>query len=276
MHEAYTFVSSHLLKITANTWIPALILSAFTSGMIILQLPNKQLINWANANPWTTVVILGFFSLFILVGSLLFATSSLVVLNKHHYWKQFSRVCIYSVLILVLYAAFTALFNFLNTEIASHFVKDPKWHLVLSSLLILSYLILFWFFTPPLTYIYYKYNDREDYRLKTFFSDFKTGLHHWGINAAVLFLGGLIITIAMAVIAIPAEILVFAQIASQLGALDGDPLGVPAYFTPLLFITLTVIIFIYCYFLLWLTTALYCTYGSIEAQEKEKSTHKIQ
>jgi hypothetical protein len=58
--------------------------------------------------------------------------------------------------------------------------------------------------------------------------------------------------------------------------LDGDPLGVPEYFTPLLFITLTAIIFIYCYFQFWLITALYCTYGSIETQEKEKSTHKIQ
>ena len=276
MHEAYTYVSSHLLKIIANTWIPALILSAFTSCMVILQLPNKQLIDWANTNLWTTVAILGSLAVCILVANLLFTTSSIVMINKHSYWKQFHRVCIYFLLALVIYIIFAALFIFIDKEITLHLIKDTKLYIIFTAILIILGIALFCFFMPPFTYIFYKYNDRRDSHPKNFFNDFKIGLHHWGINIAVIFLGELIIAIAMTIITIPADILVFAQISSQLGALDGDPLGVPEYFTPLLFITLTAVIFIYCYFQFWLITALYCAYGSIEAQEKEKSTHKIQ
>jgi hypothetical protein len=209
MHEAYTYVSSHLLKIIRNTWIPALILSAFTSCMIMLQLPNKQLIDWANVNLWPTVAILGSLAVCILVANLLFTTSSIVVINKHPYWKQFSRICIYFLLVLVTYIIFAVLFIFIDKEITSHLIQNTKLYIIFTAILIVLAIVIFCFFMPPFTYIFYKYNDRTDSHLKNFFNDFKIGLHHWGINAAVIFLGELIIAIAMAIIAIPAEILVF-------------------------------------------------------------------
>jgi hypothetical protein len=50
----------------------------------------------------------------------------------------------------------------------------------------------------------------------------------------------IIVGIATFIAALPSIILIIAQFYSQLGALDGDPLGVPGYFTPLLFLVFTI------------------------------------
>ena len=61
-------------------------------------------------------------------------------------------------------------------------------------------------------------------------------LRHLGGFLMIGFLGIMIVGIATFIAALPSIILIIAQFYSQLGALDGDPLGVPGYFTPLLFV----------------------------------------
>ena len=60
-------------------------------------------------------------------------------------------------------------------------------------------------------------------------------LRHFGGFFLTSFLGMIIVGIATFIAALPSIILIIAQFYSQLGALDGDPLGVPGFFTPLLF-----------------------------------------
>ena len=69
---------------------------------------------------------------------------------------------------------------------------------------------------------------------------------------------------------LPMTILTGAQIYSQLGALDGDPVGVPGYFTPLFIIIATLVLFAYTYVSSWLFTSFVYLYGSIEHDEQEK------
>ena len=61
-------------------------------------------------------------------------------------------------------------------------------------------------------------------------------LRHFGGFFMTCFLGIMIVGIATFIAALPSIILIIAQFYSQLGALQGDPLGVPGYFTPLLFV----------------------------------------
>lgn len=100
---------------------------------------------------------------------------------------------------------------------------------------------------------------------------YKTGFRHFGSLLMIYFLGLLIIAVISCIIFLPAIILGGAQLMSQLGALDGDPLGVPGYFTPLFILVLTLIVFISNYMSMWLDLTFVYLYGSVEAQQEEKN-----
>jgi len=95
-------------------------------------------------------------------------------------------------------------------------------------------------------------------------------VRHLGGFLATAFLGMLIVGVVTFVAAVPSIILTIAQLYSQLGALDGDPLGVPGYFTPLLFIVLIITSLIFVYALSWLGLSLAFQYGSYKVQDEEK------
>lgn len=99
-------------------------------------------------------------------------------------------------------------------------------------------------------------------------------LRHFGGFLMTCFLGTLIVGIATLVAALPSLILVIAQFYSQVGALEGDPLGVPGYFTPLLLIVFATTSLIGIYALTWLGIALAYQYGSYEVQDEEKRKMK--
>ena len=110
-------------------------------------------------------------------------------------------------------------------------------------------------------------------------------LHDWGaVNPMASFILQTIIygaTIVMAIVgiatfiaALPSIILIIAQFYSQLGALDGDPLGVPDYFTPLLFLVFTITFLLIIYALSWLGISLAYQFGSYKVQDEAKKRMK--
>ena len=99
-------------------------------------------------------------------------------------------------------------------------------------------------------------------------------LRHFGGFFMTCFLGIMIVGIATFIAALPSIILIIAQFYSQLGALDGDPLGVPGYFTPLLFLVFTLTSLLIIYALTWLGIALAYQYASYKVQDEEKKRLK--
>lgn len=95
-------------------------------------------------------------------------------------------------------------------------------------------------------------------------------LRHFGGFLSTAFLGMMIVGVATFIAALPSIILTVAQLYSQLGALEGDPLGVPGYFTPLLFIIFILTSLIFVYALSWLGLAMAYQYGSYKLQDEEK------
>lgn len=95
-------------------------------------------------------------------------------------------------------------------------------------------------------------------------------LRHFGGFLSTAFLGMMIVGVVTFIAALPSIILTIAQLYSQLGALDGDPLGVPGYFTPLLFIVFILTSLIFVYALSWLGLAMTYQYGSYKLQDEEK------
>lgn len=98
----------------------------------------------------------------------------------------------------------------------------------------------------------------------------KNGFRHFGGYFKTCFLSGIIIAIITVVVCLPAIILIVAQLYSQLGALEGDPLGVPGYFTFLLLFVFTAVSFILCHVIAWLQITCVYQYGSYKQQEEEK------
>lgn len=98
----------------------------------------------------------------------------------------------------------------------------------------------------------------------------KNGFRHFGGYFKTCFLGGIIITLITVVVCLPAIILIVAQLYSQLGALEGDPLGVPGYFTYLLLFVFAAVSFILCHVFAWLQFTCVYLYGSYKQQEEEK------
>ena len=99
-------------------------------------------------------------------------------------------------------------------------------------------------------------------------------LRHFGGFFLTGFLGMIIVGIATFIAALPSIILIIAQFYSQLGALDGDPLGVPGYFTPLLFLVFTITFLLIIYALSWLGISLAYQFGSYKVQDEEKQRMK--
>ena len=99
-------------------------------------------------------------------------------------------------------------------------------------------------------------------------------LRHFGGFFMTCFLGIMIVGIATFIAALPSIILIIAQFYSQLGALDGDPLGVPGYFTPLLFLVFTITSLLIIYALSWLGISLVYLYGSYKVTDEEKQKQK--
>ena len=101
-------------------------------------------------------------------------------------------------------------------------------------------------------------------------STYKEGVKHLGSIFLMGFLGTIIICIISCIVLIPTFIMSWAQMSSQMGALGGDPLGVPAYFTPLLLIVLSITIFVLTYVASWLGISYAYLYGSNTSLEKKK------
>lgn len=93
---------------------------------------------------------------------------------------------------------------------------------------------------------------------------------HLGGFLASILLGGLLLVFLIFIAALPSLVIMAVQLQSQLGALDGDPLGVPYYFTPLMFAAFTVSCFIAVYATDWLGFTLAYQYGSYKKQDEER------
>ena len=124
----------------------------------------------------------------------------------------------------------------------------------------------------PLLYVFMKYTMNVG---GSYFSmlrkAYATGLNHWGHIFTTCLIGGIVIGVLGAVCCLPTTILAQAHFVSQEGFLNGDPLGMPDYITPLSLGTFFLTGFILVYLCMPMLMAIYYMYGSIESYEKEKT-----
>ena len=96
------------------------------------------------------------------------------------------------------------------------------------------------------------------------------GMRHVGSIFLVTLVVLIITALLTLVVQLPANILYIANLQSQIGALQGDPLGVPDYMGRLNFVVFALMGFLQGYIHLSTLFPYYFLYGSIEKQEEER------
>lgn len=265
MKAAFLLISNNLSAIVKKTWWAMLVYSILYATTLYFRLPNKALHDWGLANPSAafviqTIVYLLAIAAIIVVGSAIWSW-----LNRENFWRNLKSYAIVNLIAVAIEMLFVAI-----TILLSHYFPKHAWIGLLPLLLSIIALV-------PMTYVI----PHKMLLLQTkkgkfrFLSSYKIGMAHWGGLFTMGLLGGIIVMLLGVVVALPALILGGAQTFSQLGALAGDSLGVPGYFTPLLLLATTAILFVYSYISTWLGIAYAYLCGAYDTQEKEKKNINI-
>ena len=116
-------------------------------------------------------------------------------------------------------------------------------------------------------------NGEKDKVSKLFLPPFKgygSGLRHWGLLFATIFVVYIFTELFTLVCELPAVIIAVANTEAYSGLALGDPLGMPDSIVPLTYAVFTLAGFIQAYVHLSTLFPLYYAYGSIEQQETER------
>ena len=283
MNDAYNLMTGNLKDLIKNTWgaiIPEAILIAF---FVYLRTPNKMLHDWGEGNPITSfflqsIVYVCLIVAAIVAGAILWRW----ITNKPiaHSLKRYTLVsiCSYAFAIVIALAVVFGLIilgSALGVSIGepapgTSSAASPV-HTAIMALCVLLFCIIALLLFMPLAYIVPRYMLLQKGEGLHLWKSYKMGFRHSGAIFKMGFLGGLLLIVCNIVLSIPMSIITGAQVFSQLGMLDGDPAGVPGYFTPLFLVVSTIIFFIYFYMTAWLLISYIYLYGSIESAEKEKA-----
>ena len=124
----------------------------------------------------------------------------------------------------------------------------------------------------PLYYVFYKYLLTPGLKFTNVLrTGYAIGMRHLGSLLAVVIVTSLVVDMVALLLSLPMQILDMANIQAQTGVLIGDPLGMPTYMPKLTAAVFTLASFLQAYVLMAAAFPLYYAYGSIEADEEERS-----
>lgn len=273
MNESYNLMTDNFKDLIKHTWMAILPYAFLTALFVYLRTPNKALHDWGEASPLLSFIFQSIVYLCLLVaGIIVGATIWKWITNKAFSLclKRYALVSICSFAFLlagsiIIGAAIMALGAVSGVSLLS------STHSLGIAFCILAMIIFIILLLLPLAYIIPRYMLQGKGEALHPWKSYKMGFRHCGAIFKMGFLGGLLLIVCNIVLSIPMSIITGAQIFSQLGVLDGDPAGVPAYFTPLYIIVSTLAFFFYYYICNWLLISYIYLYGSIENDEKEKA-----
>jgi len=279
MKESYDLLTSNPKNLVKQTWMAFLPYALLTALFMYLRMPNKFLHDWGEASPFLSfclqsIVYAGIIVALFFVGAVLWRWITDKPFGET--LKRFTLVsiCSYALMMVVV---FILVIGFIIAAVALGITldktvggSDTGAHIGLFALFMLLECGIMLAITLPFAYIIPRYMLLEEGQALNAWKSFKIGFRHFGSIFKLGFLGSLLMMVCNIVFYLPMTILTGAQIYSQLGALDGDPVGVPGYFTPLFIIIATLVLFAYTYVSSWLFTSFVYLYGSIEHDEQEK------
>ncbi len=270
MKASYDSISGNIKNLLRKTWWAVLPQAFLTAIFLYIRMPNKGLHDWGEESPMASFILQSIIYLLLLFSTCLTGTALWSWINKKSFSKNLCKylaVIVCTCAILVAYSAVTIAIYIAVAKL----IGTVAWAIIAVGivLFILSLVI-----TLPFAYIIPRYMLLEKGEKLSPWKSYKCGLRHSGSFFKLGFLGYLLLLCICFLLSLPMNILIGVQFFSQMGALDGDPIGVPGYF-PALFITVeTIILFLIIYLSYWLLLSFTYLYGSIENDEKEKKELK--
>lgn len=277
MKASYELITNHLLQFVKKTWWASLAFAVLAAITIYFRMPNKDLHDWGLENPWgayliQTMIYLAFFVANIFVGIAIW--NWLNGKGTKQNAIRFASIYIpYNIIIfLLLYFAPSFIAEWINGSAATAIQANKSLTSIycIAGALGIIILILIFVVILPFAYMVPHQMIREKGEAFLLWKSFKCGLCHMGSIFKMGFLCTLILLIITSILSVPCLLLSGAQVVSQLGALNGDPLGVPAYFTILYLVILAITCFLYVYVSAWPCISFVFLYGAIKIQETEK------
>ena len=261
MKASYDLMTSRLGSLVKKTWWAVLAYALLTSLLAYFRIPNKGLHDWGVESPMAAFVLQTLLGLLTALGTVLAGATVWSWLNRRplgwNLWRFF-LMCVITDLITMVFTG-----GMLSVSLAPVSTGLQAGIALALLALFLALILPFGYVLPHVMLL------EEGAKLRPWLS-FAKGLRHAGGIFMLTFLSLLIIGVIAFVVCLPASILCGAQTLAQLGALEGDELGLPSYFTPLLLAVLTLIIFVFYYAGAWLGISYAYLYGSYRAQEEER------
>lgn len=275
LKASYELLTDHIKPLLKQTWWIVLIYAVLMAISSYLRLPNKMLHDWGLSNAWMSFVMQTIVYLLAFLSTLVSGAMAWKWLNGKNFKKNAIVCSVYSIIVIVISSIWLAIFVFWGTAASSFFISDATKEITSTGILVnygvlmLGFITLLLFLLPT-EYVLCKVMMDTDNGKQRYWKTYKTGLRHIGGFILLRILSVIISCIIIMIVCIPAILLMCAQSVAQMGALLGDPLNLPGYFTPLIFLVITAAHFISAYIIYWAGIASLYLYGSYETQDIEK------
>lgn len=261
MKASYDTMASHPIPLLKKTWWAVLASAIVTALCLYIRLPNKALHDWGEENQMASFVLQTIIYVLCTVTNILTGTVLWNWINKKSLWwnlKHYFAIWLISNLVA---AAVILGISWAGIALVGDTAKTVAF--AVAAVLTIIVMLPFGYLQPRVMLL------EEGEKLRPWRS-YAKGFRYSGGIFMLVFLGTIITLLIICVLFIPAFILCGAQTMAQLGAMDGDPLGTPAYFTPLFIVVSGILLFAFNYVEYWLSLAFAYLYGSYRTQEKER------
>lgn len=275
LRDAYATLTENLKPILKKTWWVVLLGAIALAFTTYFFLPNKALHDWGAENQLASFAVQTLVYAATMVFGFCLLTAFWHIINGRRWRENLPRVIITQLINVAIGYLLSALAQLLAkwllaTPEALQQQQFTESGSVAFGLSVIGLVMVALVVCIPLCYTFTRFMMGKHWLP---FAGYGRGFRYWGTIFITLLLVYLLAIVLLTVISLPGVILVTAQLYSQLGALGGDPLNVPGYFTPLLMGTLTLFFFVAGYIALWAQMACAFLYGSIETQQAEKIKH---
>jgi hypothetical protein len=279
--DGYRLYMNNFRRVFRSSWIAALVYALAMGvfvNIVITRLPMAAVVQATGqmGNPALQPMLVTT-GLFLLGGSILLLAALTVLLSygfsalgeqlatgsvtaPAKWYGRIDRLALWRTLKAALWLLVVAM-KFLG-RLAGLMLIGGTLLLLLAALLPLAYTIMKYVLTPKSAF------------LAILKDTYAVGLRHWGGLFIVVLVVSIVNMLLDVVTQMPANILYAANVNSQMGALQGDPLGMPAYMGWMNIVVFTAAGFVQAYVQLSALFPLAYMYGSIETQENERSQAK--
>jgi hypothetical protein len=291
LQKGFELYTNNFKLIFKQLWMPASIY-ALTSLVVILFLPTLQssaiqtgskTLSAAYCMTLAGIIVVITLAQCLVIGHLfallnkyrelgyLPATTPKAILKDiRHYWWRAIKNSLWTALVIFMVSFISALAIVLIVSLAH------KPGMIATILLVLLVILVIVFFLIPVLYIYIKYLMEPGHYFTIFKKTFGKGVRHWGKIFILALITSIIVLIAEVIVCSPLIIVTIATNLSNAALADGDPTGLPAYFTVLTSVISVICSFLQIFASIFFYFPMLFIYGSIEQEDKEEKELKTQ